>query len=371
MALGSILASIGEDLKLKIWREETSQAPLSGRRFKNIFTQSSAHQVIYTSLDFKTIQRETFLAVITRDGLLSLLEPTKADRYDDWKEIDQFWACGQRIARGMETSFKVVFQQAERPNYNAVAAGVDPNALSVAIAAMDAVKIYRVLKPEDGAYRFESPVAELTSTEGLIRDVAWSPEVWRVHDLIATASCDGFVRIYKVFTHQTRPELRSVSLNKGIQPSSNAHTNQRGTPSGIGAGLAGTSRTASGGRVDSSFGQVPHDCELIEELRHDGVWRVEWLRGGELDAIIIIPNIFADGCREHACVNRRYWEGPSLEAGTEWNLDRVCRLWTRKSLRQALFPESSLPRKTTLNDCANAAKEVAFRQNSNDSISQF
>ena len=281
-ALGQILASIGEDLQLKVWKEDPSQAPLSGRRFKNIFAQSSAHQVVYVSLDLKTIRHETFLAVITRDGLLSLLEPTKPGEFDDWKEVDHFWVCGGRIPRGEETSFKLSFQQAERPNYNAIRAGVDPRALSIAVAAIDVVKIYRVQKPEEGAYQFQSPVAELTGSDGLVRDVAWSPEASTMNDLIATAASDGFVRVYEIHTPvKNRGETATSLSSKRTNPlfAANGVSSRNGI-SGIGAGLAGASRIAPGARVDVGTGQIPHEWKLLAELKHDGVQTLRWACNG-------------------------------------------------------------------------------------------
>ena len=279
-----MIGSVGQDLKLKIWQEDDSQALNNGRRFRNIFTQSAAHQVSYVSLDFKNIRYETFLALITRDGLLSLLEPIRSDFFDDWKEIDQFWVCGERIGRGIETSFKVSFQQSERPNYNAVAAGLDERALSLSVAAMDVVKLYRLVKPEDGTYHFLPPVAELTGVPGLVRDVAWSPAPWMIYDLIATTGNDGYLRIYEVSTLHT-PEIDDEITTSKVSEDPLPHVPipsiaQPRVPSGISAGLALTSRGLSNVRPDASSSQVPHEWRLIEEIKHEGVWKVEFIRGG-------------------------------------------------------------------------------------------
>ena len=290
------MGSIGQDLKLKVWQEDVSQAVGSGRRFKNMFTQSAAHQVIYVCLDFKQICHETLLAVITRDGLLSLLEPVRPDVFDDWKEIDQFWVSGGRMPRGGETSFKVSFQQSPRPNYQAVAAGLEANALSLAAAAMDVVKVYRLSKPEDSIYRFQAPVAELTGIRGgLVRDVAWAPAAWIAQDLIATAWNDDHIRIYELSVpRKTKPENQPASLRAPVNFSNPANAsmaiNSR-IPSGIGAGLAGASRGLYDARVDAGTGQVLHDWKLAAEIRSEGVWKVEWVSGWSHG--IPLPNPFS------------------------------------------------------------------------------
>lgn len=319
--MGQILGSIGQDLKLKIWQEDESQPTASGRRFKNIFTQSAAHQVIYVSLDFKNIRHETLLAVVTRDGLLSLLGPVKPDVFDDWKEIDQFWVSGGRMPRGEETSFKVCFQQSARPNYQAVVAGLDVNAVSLAAAAMDVVKVYRLSKPEDAVYRFQAPVAELTGVRGgLVRDVAWTPAAWITPDLIATAWNDDHIRIYELsIPRKTRSENQPIppkaSVNIPISTNASLVTYNR-VPSGIGAGLAGASRGPSDALGDAGTGRVPHDWKLAAEIRSEGVWKVEWVsgwfHGHTVHQSSVIANVYN---RSYIDFCRRRWTSPRMEKG--------------------------------------------------------
>ena len=344
-----MLGSVGQDLKLKIWQEDESQALNSGRRFRNIFTQSAAHRVSYVSLDFKNIRYETFLALVTRDGLLSLLEPVKSDFFDDWREIDQFWVCGDRITRGVETSFKVSFQQSERPNYNAIAAGLDEKALSLAVAAMDVVKLYRLVKPEDGTYHFLPPVAELTGVPGLVRDVAWSPAAWTVHDLIAITGNDGYLRIYEVSTpyqvkdddHVVIPEATASSPTHSTAPSP-AYPRQ---PSGISVGLANSSRALSNFRPDTSSSQVQHEWKLVAEMRQEGVWKVEFIRGGKH---LIIQYRYSpveanSNCRKYARLDRRPRKSPPVETRAQRDVERVCELWSRGfrlGLRRSLIGDA-------------------------------
>ena len=278
--MGQVLGSVGEDLKLKIWQENTSEATNSGRRFRCVFSQSSGNSVVYNSLDFVNPGKETYLVIVTRDGLLSLLEPINPERFDDWREIDQIWVCDEPVARGVETSFKVCFQQADQPNIKAMTAGLDKTALSLAVTAIGDVKVYRVLKMlghgGQEQYKLQDPVTELKGADGLVRDVAWSQEIWRAHDWIATTAADGYIRVYEMWTPKgnvPNSPNPSVAARKTPTTGGEMATKPR-APSGIGAGLAGASLAASFASVKLGH----HEVKLAAQLKHDGVWKVEWLR---------------------------------------------------------------------------------------------
>ena len=281
--MGRVLGSIGEDLKLKIWQEDPSQAELSGRRFRCVFEMSSGYSVIYTSLDFINRRHESYLAVITRDGILSLLEPVDHLEFNDWKEIDQVLVCDERIARGVDTCFKVYFQQADGPNYIALEAGMDKTTLSIVVTAMDVVKIYRVGKTgnsEEGQYKLQQPVVELTGADGLVRDVAWSAEVYHSKDLIATAAADGYIRIYEMWTPKDSPppsQSASAPLKKTV--STGEAASKAKVQSGIGAGLAGAMAGVSlaESQAHGGSGNMKHEWILVEKIKDEGVWTVKWV----------------------------------------------------------------------------------------------
>lgn len=275
-----MIASIGEDTRLKIWLEDPTAVPLGGRRFNCVYSQSPSHPSPYTALAFHaTSPLKVILAVATRNGLLSLLEPEKGvsntqQSLSEWQEIDFMYICGQLIPRGTETSFRFSFQDTERPIWAAVRSGLDPRAISMAVAALNVVKVYRItLHARAGGagerYRFSPPVAELTGATAIVRDVAWSPILYRDRDLIATASADGYVRIYEVEVPKVQTDDHTtdgVTIRRGLNP-----------PSGIGAGLA-SADTRVHELEDSG---VRHTWAEVAMLRHEGCWRVEWMQDGE------------------------------------------------------------------------------------------
>ena len=86
--VGQVLGSVGEDGYCRLWEEDLSYAPNSGRRFKQIMTPlASKTQLPWVSLDFKNINTESYLALITRDGELSVMEPKDHDMLsNEWSD---------------------------------------------------------------------------------------------------------------------------------------------------------------------------------------------------------------------------------------------------------------------------------------------
>ena len=280
--LGQVFGTLGGDNKFKLWREDPSQAPRSGRRFRCIFSQSPSNHVAYVSFDFKTAKNEVWLVLITHDGLLSLLEPSELESLSAWKELDQIYPYGQH-SRGTEPRFRLSLHHSERPCYNAIMAGLDPRALSLAISAMSFIKIYRALKPEDGNYQLHEMIEIATDTP-LINDVSWAPGCVRPYDLIAAACDDGCVRVFEINTPMdTKSSSRDTSDPLTPQSAGPGRTlvAARNAPSGIGAGLAGASRAAA--RNSAGPAKIRHEWREVAALHHDDgapVWKVEWMHEG-------------------------------------------------------------------------------------------
>lgn len=281
---GQILGSIGEDAVCKLWEEDLSQAPNSGRRFKPIMTPlQPKNKLPYVSLDFKNFNTETYLALITRDGILSIMEP-KDHEYlaGDWTEWMQDFQVCATPSRSAETSFRVCFHKEKMPCWSAIAAGLDRKALSLVVATLDTAKVYR----SDGRRLYIA--AELTGARNLIRDVAWANGSTRGYDVIATASKDGVIRIYELRCPAPASVNGSSSnlaaLNRSaIEPGKQMSVRPKNAPSGIGAGLAGAARPREVIRDDGmGAGRVQHRVDLVAELHeHRGaVWRAGFSSSG-------------------------------------------------------------------------------------------
>lgn len=258
---------------------------MGGRRFRCIFSQSPSNHVSYISFDFKTVRYEVWLVLITRDGLLSLLEPSEPESLSVWKELDTMYPFGQH-PRSTELRFTLSLHQSERPCYNAIIAGLDPKALSLAVSAMNLIKIFRATKPDEGNYKFHE-VVQLSTDVAMINDVSWAPGCIRPCDLIAAACDDGSVRIFEVYTpHSVEP--LSVTLSESRIPPNistrESTSNSQNAPSGIGAGLAGVSRAAAAARDIAGTPKINHEWKEIALLSHDdnsAVWKVRWVHDGQ------------------------------------------------------------------------------------------
>ena len=284
-SLGSAFGTIGDDAKVKVWREDCSQGPQSGHRFRCIFSQSSANHVSYVSLGFKTVRHEVCMAIVQSDGLLALLEPSDPGTLNFSKELDSAYPYGQ-YSRGSEPTFKLSLHQAARPSYHAISAGVDPKAISLALSAASSIKILRATTTEDGDCKFYQ-VLEIEGVASVINDVSWAPGCIRSCDLIAAACKDGRVRVFEVITPH-HAGFQSPNMSSDPRPLTRDRGNSskldRHAPSGIGAGLAGVSRAkamheSSGAtRIQQSW----RETAVLVHGRGMPVWRVRWTHDGNL-----------------------------------------------------------------------------------------
>lgn len=281
-SLGYAFGTIGDDNKFKLWREDPSQAPQSGRRFRCVFSQSPSSHVSYVSFDFKTVKHDVWLMLISRDGLLSLLEPSEPESLHNWREVDTIYPYGQQV-RGLEPKFRLSLHQAETPCYGALNAGLDPKAISVCISAHNSIKVFRATRTDDGIYRFFETL-EVNSIASSINDVAWAPGSIRPHDLIATAWDDSCIRIYAVTVSQnSQTSLTSLGLGQELCPRQNTSLVSRHSPSGIGAGLAGISSMGATRRYGGEV-RLQHFWQEIAVLPQEGglpIWRVRWTHDGK------------------------------------------------------------------------------------------
>ncbi|KAJ6100005.1 hypothetical protein N7467_001540 [Penicillium canescens] len=273
---GQHIGSVGEDMKLKLWQEDVTQPPNSGRRFRCIFRLTAPERHPFVSLDFRNIDMESWMAAITRDGYLMVLEPTSPDTLADWQTIDQFRVC-TAPERGEETSFKVQFHHDPTDITHIVSPDSDRKSMSLVVAAMDTVKIYRT----DSNRQFYHAI-ELNGHSGLVRDISWANGSVRGYDLIASGGKDGLVRIFEVYTtpaSQISQNNHNRKAERRVQSPSARATSQ----SGIGSALASrvpasvTDRRASG---DSQFRHSFKQVACID-TKHLDVWQVQFSFSGD------------------------------------------------------------------------------------------
>ena len=279
-----MFGTIGDDNKFKLWREDPSQAFQSGRRFRCVYSQSPSNHIAYASFDFLTIKNDVWLAMISHDGLFSLFEPLEPESLTSWKELGFLYPFGQH-SRGSDSAFRLTFHQSEQPNFSFVNAGLDPKCLSLAISAANLIKIFRVIKRDDGTYEINE-MAEISTDAGSVNDIDWSPGCFHQSDLIAAACDDGCTRVFEVTTPYKKSQIAATSDKHSYTSSNIANpppSNPRYAPSGIGAGLATASRSRASQGVLGSV-RIKHEWKEVASLPHGNglpVWRVQWVHDGK------------------------------------------------------------------------------------------
>ncbi|KAL6717163.1 hypothetical protein ACLMJK_005078 [Lecanora helva] len=284
--LGQFFATIGGDNKFKIWQEDLSQRPNNGRRFRCVYMQTPPNHVSYVSFGFKVIKTDTYLALFTHDGSLSLHEPADPESYQTWNQIDQLFPFGQHH-RGTEARFRLSIHQAVGPSSNALRAGMDSKTLSLAVSALSAIKILRAMKGEETNYQFYEMLEFDIGNNVVINEVAWAPGCLYPFDVIAAACDDGTVRIFHVDTPGNVDDDPTVTTGPRSPDSSDKSSalssTSRNTPSGIGAGLAGMSLSTPARQNVPDRALVKHVAKEVAVLPHDEgspVWKIRWMYDG-------------------------------------------------------------------------------------------
>lgn len=277
--MGEVVGSIGEDGRCKLWQEDVTEVPMSGNRFKLITNLASTTHAPFMSLDFKNIMQETWLALITRDGLMTVYEPQDQSSLNEWTVLAERWVSENNPPeRQEEVGFKVVFHKEKLPCWTAIMAGLDRKSLSLAVAAMKDVYVFRT----DKSKRFFQ-VAKLEGARQIIRDLAWANGSMRGYDILATASKDGAIRMYELSTPSPEglPTSGTSSNPTLAEPASPRPGPRKNAPSGIGAGLAGASKAPEVSH-DNEPGRIRQVARLTDELmnHHGAVWRVAFSQMG-------------------------------------------------------------------------------------------
>lgn len=320
---GTHLGTVGNDLKLHLWGEELSQAPNSGRRFRRLCTIDSPTRVPFVSLDFRNIDFVyTFLAVIDRQGLLSIYEPTNPDEFNEWTLVDRWNVAVPIPGRGDQTSFKVRWDHNVLPLPYVCGINNDRRQLSLVVTAGTEVKIYRGVttddtKPSDTSLQGDGEAShritfyeatKLPAHPALIRDVQWAPFNVRGTDLFATACKDGAIRIFEmsvtnpIDSHHastTEPSSSNTTPSKVSHPPLNrqqTQTQSSNLTSAIASRTTTTpastnttmSPTASSSRYTTPRNAHPfpytHNITMIANLEqaHDDAWSVSWDPNGQV-----------------------------------------------------------------------------------------
>lgn len=252
------------------------QPPNSGRRFKTVFRLTAPYRHPFVSVDFRNIGLETWLAAITRDGYLMVLEPVSPDNLADWQPVDQFRVSAEP-QRGEETSFKVQFHHDPTDITRSVLPSWDSRSLSLVVSAMDTIKVYRT----DASRRFYHAI-EISCHGALVRDISWANGSARGFDLIAGGCNDGFIRIYEIYTSVSSNESQKSSRRQ-LEQSALSPSMRATSQSGIGSALASRAPSSVSSRQATSNSPLKHSYKEAAciDSQHLDVWQVEFSQTGK------------------------------------------------------------------------------------------
>lgn len=214
--------------------------------------------------------KHTHLALLTTEGRLTVWETEQPEALNDYAAVDEFLVIPQRPQRGEETAFKCVFDPNPEPCYTALRAGVPTDALGLAVAAMDVVKIYRSRDTVGASYGMDTAkkefylAVEVDGHRGLVRDIAWAPGNIRGYDMIATACQDGYARVFRIDTPvDSTDSSKSWAMSALVTPEKSLQQQRAAANAAAAAGQssassASPSRDDHGSSDSNSIKNQPH-----------------------------------------------------------------------------------------------------------------
>lgn len=275
-----------------------SQAFNSGRRFRLITSIPSTPRIPFASLDFKTSDHVyTFLALIDRQGLLSVYEPTSPDDLKEWVLLDQFNVCSPVPARGDESSFKAQWDQNEVPLSYINSLSDDENQLGLIVTSLNEVKIYHSKTEADPANTgIESSGAShrvtfhecfrLPTHPVLVRDVAWASFNIRGVERIATACKDGSVRVFELALVPSQAQMQNGDSGSKQAQGSGRGARRPPPQSSLTSAITGRSNSNSGNSAaDVRTAEFPfaYKVQHLSTLPgHGDAWTVAWDGQGQI-----------------------------------------------------------------------------------------
>ncbi|KAI8619853.1 WD40-repeat-containing domain protein [Chytriomyces sp. MP71] len=225
---GSVLASSSFDRTVKIWEENENEPFNCGRRWKlrATFTDSKGS---VQGLEFAPHHLGLKLATCSADGWVRIYEAPDIMNLSNWSITGEFEA----VPGSKETDRLCISWCPSR---------MLPQQIVVGCGDQNVARIYRVAPNNQWL-----PVEFLGPHLDVITDVAWAPNMGRSYQLIATASKDAHVRLFKLtWEDQSQPDSQPQSGNSA---------------------MASGKQPAGKWRVDRIGAFKDHGSE---------VWRVDW-----------------------------------------------------------------------------------------------
>ncbi|AET38004.1 Seh1p Ecym_2258 [Eremothecium cymbalariae DBVPG len=177
---GRIIASVSYNKTIKLWEEDPDAPECSGRRWTKLCTLNDAMGPLY-SVKFAPGHLGLRLGAIGNDGVLRIYDALEPSDLRSWTLTAEVKVLATSPASHLQSDFCLAWCPSRFSTERLV------------VCALDQAFIYE--KSKTGKLFI---VAKLPGHQGLIRSVSWAPSFGRWHQLIATGSKDGKVRIFKL-----------------------------------------------------------------------------------------------------------------------------------------------------------------------------
>ncbi|KAI9266219.1 WD40-repeat-containing domain protein [Helicostylum pulchrum] len=233
---GQVIASCSFDRQVKIWEEQTVEPRNSQKRWAERFRLVESRGAVL-DIAFAPSQNTLRLATCSSDGIVRIYEALEPTNLAQWSQMEEF-----------EIS-SISYNDLKNSGYC-----IDwcPNRTSTAMMVVGLGKEIgaRIFK-HDGHNRW-IPSEFLPGHTQEVHDISWAPSMARSYQLIATASKDNTVRIFKLTEQAQQQQQQQRSNRIPVSPA--------GTPTQL-----------------STHSKSLH-IELIASFddHKAEVWRVEW-----------------------------------------------------------------------------------------------
>ncbi|AGO13119.1 AaceriAFL038Cp [[Ashbya] aceris (nom. inval.)] len=177
---GRILASVSYNKTIKVWEEDPDAPEGSGRRWTRLCTLNDATGPLY-SVKFAPGHLGLRLGAIGNDGVLRIYDALEPSDLRSWTLTSEVKVLATPPASHLQSDFSLDWCPSRF------------SAERLVVCALDQAFVYERNK---AGKLFQA--ARLPGHQGLIRSVSWAPSFGRWHQLIATGSKDGRVRIFQL-----------------------------------------------------------------------------------------------------------------------------------------------------------------------------